>query len=274
MLSSDDPVRVFQRYSTLDGVSGGRAEVILGRGSSIESFPLFGYDLAEYEHLFDEKTNLFAELMKGGPVTWNGATRAALHEQEVVPHLEDGPVPGLDRRRREPRVGDPRRALRLLAHARDHRRPPARFAPFSQLFREALEQFGQPPRPIGMHSPGHIADTDEEAREESGPTGSRRSRASSQERGFRLRPRRRSSMNRARRRALRRLPRDRRQEDRGTSRELGANRFDLKFGMPETRPRTPHDDGRALRHPGHTRGYGNASATARSLRQPVTESTR
>ena len=67
VLSSDDPVRVFQRYSTLNAISGGRAEVILGRGSSIESFPLFGYDLADYERLFDEKTNLFAELMKGGP---------------------------------------------------------------------------------------------------------------------------------------------------------------------------------------------------------------
>src|SRR4029077_18525532 len=72
VLSSDDPVRVFQRYSTLDAVSGGRAEVILGRGSSIESFPLFGYDLADYERLFEEKTNLFAELLKGGRVTWQG----------------------------------------------------------------------------------------------------------------------------------------------------------------------------------------------------------
>ncbi|MGH3179175.1 MAG: LLM class flavin-dependent oxidoreductase [Streptosporangiaceae bacterium] len=70
VLSSDDPVWVFQRYSTLDAVSGGRAEVILSRGSSIESFPLFGYDLADYEELFDEKATLFAELLKGGPVTW------------------------------------------------------------------------------------------------------------------------------------------------------------------------------------------------------------
>jgi hypothetical protein len=93
VLSSDDPVRVFQRYSTLDAVSGGRAEVILGRGSSIESFPLFGYDLADYERLFEEKTNLFAELLKGGPVTWQGTTRAALHNQDVVPHTEFGPFP-------------------------------------------------------------------------------------------------------------------------------------------------------------------------------------
>ena len=71
VLSSDDPVRVFQRYSTLNAISGGRAEVILGRGSSIESFPLFGYDLADYEELFEEKAALFAELLKGGPVTWH-----------------------------------------------------------------------------------------------------------------------------------------------------------------------------------------------------------
>src|SRR4051794_4040166 len=92
VLSSDDPVRVFQRYSTLDAISGGRAEVILGRGSSIDSFPLFGYDLADYEELFEEKAELFAELLKGGAVTWEGKTRAPLFSQDVVPHLE-GPLP-------------------------------------------------------------------------------------------------------------------------------------------------------------------------------------
>src|SRR6202043_3115835 len=85
VLSSDDPVRVFQRYSTLHAISNGRAEVILGRGSSIESFPLFGYDLADYETLFEEKTQLFAELLKGGPVSWEGTTRPALQDVDVVP---------------------------------------------------------------------------------------------------------------------------------------------------------------------------------------------
>src|SRR6202171_2343376 len=93
VLSSDDPVRVFQRYSTLNAISGGRAEVILGRGSSIDSFPLFGYDLADYEDLFEEKTQLFAEILKGGPVTWEGKTRASLNHQDVVPHTEFGPFP-------------------------------------------------------------------------------------------------------------------------------------------------------------------------------------
>src|SRR5215475_599959 len=137
VLSSDDPVRVFQRYSTLNAISGGRAEVILGRGSSIESFPLFGYDLADYEELFQEKSALFAELLNGGPVTWQGKTRAPLLRQDVVPHTEDGPFPawiGVG--------GNPEsviRAARLgfsLALAIIGG-PPARFAAYSQLFRRA-----------------------------------------------------------------------------------------------------------------------------------------
>src|SRR5256884_5277209 len=93
VLSSDDPVRVFQRFSTLNAISNGRAEVILGRGSSIDSFPLFGYDLADYEDLFEEKVRLFAELLKGGPITWQGNLRPSLNSQDVVPYAEAGPFP-------------------------------------------------------------------------------------------------------------------------------------------------------------------------------------
>src|SRR6516162_8784272 len=141
VLSSDDPVRVYQRYFTLNAISSGRAEVILGRGSSIESFPLFGYDLADYEELFDEKATLFAELLKGGPVTWDGKTRPALLNQDVVPHTESGPFPawiGVG--------GNPQsviRAARLgfsLALAIIGG-PPARFAAYSQLFQRAPEKF-------------------------------------------------------------------------------------------------------------------------------------
>src|ERR1700712_5391249 len=85
VLSSDDPVRVFQRFATLDAISPGRAEVILGRGSFTESFPLFGYDLSDYEALFEEKLELFAELRKEQPVSWSGTTRAALTDQSVFP---------------------------------------------------------------------------------------------------------------------------------------------------------------------------------------------
>ncbi|SDP87537.1 LLM class flavin-dependent oxidoreductase [Lentzea jiangxiensis] len=167
VLSSDDPVRVFQRFSTLNALSDGRAEIILGRGSSVDSFPLFGYDLADYEDLFEEKTHLFAELLKGGPVTWQGKTRAALHEQDVVPHTEPFPTwIGVG--------GSPQSVVRaasygfslMLAIIGGH---PGRFAPFSELYKHALEKFGHEPQPIGIHSPGHVAPTDEQAREEFWP---------------------------------------------------------------------------------------------------------
>src|SRR5260370_791520 len=85
VLSSDDPIRVFQRFSTLDAVSNGRAEVILGRGSFIESFPLFGFDLNQYEALFDEKLDLFAAVLTQQPVTWRGTKRPPLNDQSVYP---------------------------------------------------------------------------------------------------------------------------------------------------------------------------------------------
>jgi probable LLM family oxidoreductase len=170
VLSSDDPVRVFQRYSTLNALSNGRVEVILGRGSSIESFPLFGYDLADYETLFEEKTELFAELMKGGAIDWHGTTRPALQVPEVVPKLESGPFPvwlGVG--------GSPESVLRTARYGFGLMLaiiggPPARFAAFSKIFSEALDRFAQPPRPIGLHSPGHVAATDEQAMEELWPS--------------------------------------------------------------------------------------------------------
>src|ERR1700674_883782 len=169
VLSSDDPVRVHQRYSTLDVISGGRAEVILGRGSSIDSFPLFRYDLADYEDLFEEKTNLFAELLKGGPVTWQGRTRPSLNNQDVVPHTESGPFPvwiGVG--------GSPQSVVRAARYGFSLMLAiiggsPARFAPFSKLFHQALASYGQSPRPVGVHSPGPVAPSDEQARDEFWP---------------------------------------------------------------------------------------------------------
>ena len=90
VLSSDDPVRVFQRFATLDAISNGRAEVILGRGSFTESFPLFGYDLADYDLLFEEKIELFSRLLTEQPVTWSGTTRPALQDADVFPKTESG----------------------------------------------------------------------------------------------------------------------------------------------------------------------------------------
>ena len=233
VLSSDNPVRVFQRYSTLDAISGGRAEVILGRGSSIESFPLFGYDLADYEELFDEKATLFAELLKGGPVTWEGKTRAALLDQDVVPHLESGPFPawiGVG--------GNPQsviRAARLgfsLALAIIGG-PPSRFAAYSELFRRVLEKFGQPARPVLVHSPGHVAATDEQARAEFWPRWREVIALVAEERGFAI-PTEASFDREAGPDGALYVgsPETVANKIAANVRALGATRFDLKYGLP------------------------------------------
>jgi probable LLM family oxidoreductase len=169
VLSSDDPVRVFQRFSTLDAVSDGRAEVILGRGSFIESFPLFGYELEQYEQLFEEKVQLFAELRKEAPVTWSGTTRAALTDQRVFPATASGSLPTWIA------VGGTPESVVRAAHygfglmlAIIGGRP-MQFAPYVDLYHRALEQFGQPTGPVGVHSHGYVAPTDAQAREEAWP---------------------------------------------------------------------------------------------------------
>jgi probable LLM family oxidoreductase len=233
VLSSDDPVRVFQRYSTLNAISGGRAEVILGRGSSTESFPLFGYDLADYEQLFAEKAELFAELLRGGPVTWDGKTRAPLLHQDVVPHLESGPLPawiGVG--------GNPEsviRAARLgysLALAIIGG-PPSRFASFSQLFRRALEQFGRPPLPVLVHSPGHVAATDEQARAEFWPRWRDLITVMAAERGFAVPTEESFEREIGPDGALYvGSPETVAQKIAANLRALEATRFDLKYGLP------------------------------------------
>lgn len=169
VLSSDEPVRVYQRFSTLDAASNGRAEVILGRGSFTESFPLFGYALDQYDKLFSEKLDLFVQLLRNEPVTWQGETRAALNNQSVYPPIEHGTLKtwiGVG--------GSPESVVRaahfglplMLAVIGGD---PRRFAPYAELYRNALAEFGKPVLPIGVHSPGYIADTDEQAREEMWP---------------------------------------------------------------------------------------------------------
>lgn len=166
VLSSDDPVRVFQRFSTVDAISNGRAEVMLGRGSFTESFPLFGLNLQDYEVLFEEKLDLFMKIAAGGPVSWNGTVRGALNDVIVHPQLEEG------RLRTWAAVGGtPQSVVRAAQYSMPLMLAiiggeSARFAPFANLYRQANEQFGQPNGPIGAHSPGHIAETDEQAREE------------------------------------------------------------------------------------------------------------
>jgi probable LLM family oxidoreductase len=232
VLSSDDPVRVFQRYSTLNAVSGGRAEVILGRGSSVDSFPLFGYDLADYEELFEEKTNLFAELVKGGPITWQGKTRPSLAHQVVVPHLESGPLPvwiGVG--------GSPESVVRAARYGFSLMLAiiggsPKRFAPFPQLFHEALTSFGKGDRPVGVHSPGHVAATDEEAREAFWPRYLEVIRHVSRTRGFAV-PTKESFMREIGPQGALHVgsPETVAQKIADTLTTLGASRFDLKYGM-------------------------------------------
>jgi probable LLM family oxidoreductase len=232
VLSSDDPVRVFQRYSTLNALSNGRAEVILGRGSSIESFPLFGYDLADYEDLFEEKTNLFAELMKGGPVTWEGKTRPALYKQDVVPHTESGPFPvwiGVG--------GSPQSVIRAARYGFSLMLAiiggsPSRFAPFSQLYRQALESVGRDPLPVGVHSPGHVAATDDQARDEFWPRYLEVITNISKTRGFAIPTEETFNHEIGSRGALYvGSPETVAQKIAQNLTALDANRFDLKYGM-------------------------------------------
>jgi probable LLM family oxidoreductase len=165
VLSSDDPVRVFQRFATVDALSNGRAEVILGRGSFTESFPLFGYDLADYDALFEEKAELFVRLLDEKPVTWKGTVRAPLDNADVFPKTESGHLAtwiGVG--------GSPQSVVRTARHGLPLMLAiiggaPDRFAAHLELYRRAAAQFGTTAHAVGMHSPGFIADTDQEARE-------------------------------------------------------------------------------------------------------------
>ncbi len=167
VLSSDDPVRVYERFATLDAVSSGRAEVVLGRGSFTESFPLFGYELSDYDALFSQKLDLFAKLRGEGPVTWSGSVRTPLVEQEVYPKTEqpDGVrawigVGGSPQSvLRSVQIGIP---MMLAIIGGD----PVRFQPFVDLYRRAQDELGRDPMPLGVHSPGHVGATDAEARDE------------------------------------------------------------------------------------------------------------
>ncbi len=168
VLSSDDPVRVFQRFTTLDAISSGRAEVILGRGSFIESFPLFGHELGDYERLFEEKLDLFATLLRQDVVTWSGTVRAPLRRQTVYP--------------RPDRVlstwvgvgGSPQSVVRAARHELPMMLgiiggEARRFGPHVELYRRMFAQSGRPAQPVGVQSQGYVAETDARARDELWP---------------------------------------------------------------------------------------------------------
>ncbi|HET7900218.1 MAG TPA: LLM class flavin-dependent oxidoreductase [Candidatus Nanopelagicales bacterium] len=168
VLSSDDPIRVFQRFSTLDALSNGRAEVTLGRGSFIESFPLFGLDLADYEALFAEKLDLFATLLDEQPLQWTGSHRAPLDGQRAYPLTRNGLKAWIGV------GGSPQSVVRAARYGFPLviaiiGGPAERFVPFADLYRRALDELGREELPIAVHSPGHVADTDEQALEQAWP---------------------------------------------------------------------------------------------------------
>ena len=184
VLSSDDPVRIHQRFATLDAASAGRAEVILGRGSFIESFPLFGYALDDYETLFEEKLALFAALREGGAVSWRGTMRAPLEGQTVYPPVQGGKL-----RAWVGVGGSPNSVLRAARHGLPLMLAiiggdPARFRPYVDLHHRAYAQAGAPAQPVGVHSPGYVAATDAQAREEVWPHYQRQSAKIGAERGW------------------------------------------------------------------------------------------
>ncbi len=167
VLSSDDPIRVYERFATVDALSGGRAEPVLGRGSFIESFPLYGFDLADYETLFEEKLAVFAELLKEQPVTWSGNYRTPMADVDVFPKTEGG------RMNAWVAVGGSPQSVVRAAHYGFGLQlaiiggPAGQFKPFVDLYHRALNEFGQrTDLPVAVHSPGHIADTDDLAAEQ------------------------------------------------------------------------------------------------------------
>ncbi len=184
VLSSDDPVRVYERFATLDALSNGRTEIIAGRGSFIESFPLFGLNLEDYEELFEEKLDLLAQLRHGKPVTWQGEHRAALDAQQVYPLLEDKPLTtwvGVG--------GSPQSVIRAARHGLPLflaiiGGQPSSFEPLVDLYHRALKQFGQPEQPVGAHFHGLVADSDEEALEKLWPHYQRTMNRLGSERGW------------------------------------------------------------------------------------------
>lgn len=229
VLSSDDPVRVYERFATLDAVSRGRAEVILGRGSFVESFPLFGYDLRDYDVLFEEKLDLFSQLMREQPVTWSGSTRTALENADVYPKTENGLKAWIGV------GGTPDSVVRAARYGYGLMLaiiggPAARFRPFVDLYHRSLESFQSETLPVGVHSPGHIADTDQQAWDEAYPGFASLNNTIGRERGW-------PAYNRLRFQhdvgpegaAYVGSPETVARKIAGTARSLGVDRFDMKF---------------------------------------------
>ncbi|GCE06073.1 LLM class flavin-dependent oxidoreductase [Dictyobacter aurantiacus] len=168
VLSSDDPVRVFQNFATLDLLSGGRAEIMAGRGSFIESFPLFGYDLDDYDELFTEKLDLLLRIRESERVTWSGQHRPTLDNLGVYPRPIQNPLPVWIAVGGTPASVQRAGLLGLPLAIAIIGGEPARFAPLARLYRQAAQHAGHDPStlPISINSHGYIADTSQAARDE------------------------------------------------------------------------------------------------------------
>jgi probable LLM family oxidoreductase len=184
VLSSDDPVRVFQEFAAVDLLSGGRAEIMAGRGSFIESFPLFGYDLAHYDELFAEKLGLLLELRGDAPVTWSGVHRAPLTDTVVYPRPVQEPLPvwvavggNPESAARAGGLGLPM-ALAIIGGQ------PERFVPFAELHRRASAAAGHGRLALSINSHGYVADTSERAAAEFFPPYAEMMTAIGRERGW------------------------------------------------------------------------------------------
>ncbi len=171
VLSSDDPVRVFQQFATVDLLSGGRAEIMAGRGSFTESFPLFGYELSDYDALFSEKLELLLALRKNEHVRWSGTHRAPLTGQGVYPRPVQDPIPVWIAVGGTPQSVIRAGVLGLPLAIAIIGGQPARFAPLAELYRRAAREAGHDPDtlPISINSHGFIADTAQEAADQAFP---------------------------------------------------------------------------------------------------------
>jgi probable LLM family oxidoreductase len=186
VLSSDDPVRVFQDFATLDLLSTGRAEIMAGRGSFIESFPLFGFDLDDYDALFSEKLDLLLRLREDGPVTWSGAHRSPLRNQLVHPRPIQHPLPVWIAVGGTPMSAARTGALGLPMALAIIGGAPERFAPFVEIWREAAREAGHDPTRLALSINGHgnIAENSRRAADEYWPGHEASMRKIGRERGW------------------------------------------------------------------------------------------
>ena len=229
VLSTQDPVRLYHQYATLDAASSGRASLVLGRASSTESFPLFGFSMEDYDQLFEENLALFLQLLGSEAVSWSGISRPALDRYQPRPRLAPGaaaPWIGIG--------GSPQSVLRAARHGLPLMMAVIggaieRFAGHSRYYRDASAQLGHEPGPVGLHSIGHIAATDAQAVDTFWPIYRDRMATMARERGF-ARPDRAHYLAEVEHGALFvGSPETVARKIRGAAETLGLSRFDMKY---------------------------------------------